>query len=88
MRTSSGTIFRPGQPGYDENRLGLNRAAGESRPACVFAAAGEHDVVAPVRPGGQLRRRPRLTTLKARYDPRNLFRINFNIPPSDEGETR
>jgi hypothetical protein len=54
----------------------------------VFAAAGEHDVVAPVRPGGQLRRRPRLTTLKARYDPRNLFRINFNIPPSDEGETR
>jgi FAD/FMN-containing dehydrogenase len=24
----------------------------------------------------------RLATIKAKYDPRNLFRINHNIPPS------
>ncbi|MGW3342785.1 FAD-binding oxidoreductase [Nonomuraea rubra] len=43
------TIFRRGEPGYDENRLGLNRAAGGSRPARVVAATGEHDVAAAVR---------------------------------------
>ncbi|MBB6555365.1 FAD-binding oxidoreductase [Nonomuraea rubra] len=47
------TIFRRGEPGYDENRLGLNRAAGESRPARVVAATGEHDVAAAVRLGAE-----------------------------------
>ncbi|WP_395106614.1 FAD-binding oxidoreductase [Actinomadura sp. SCN-SB] len=41
-------VIRPGEPGYDAERLGLNRAA-ESHPACVVAAVDERDVVAAVR---------------------------------------
>jgi FAD/FMN-containing dehydrogenase len=41
-------ILHPGQDGYDDERLGINRAA-ESRPAHVLAAATEEDVAAAVR---------------------------------------
>ncbi|WP_262495997.1 FAD-binding oxidoreductase [Nonomuraea sp. SYSU D8015] len=41
-------IFRPGQDGYDDERLGINRAA-ESLPDHVLAATTEHDVAAAVR---------------------------------------
>ncbi|MFC4113122.1 FAD-binding oxidoreductase [Nonomuraea zeae] len=41
-------ILSPGQDGYDDERLGINRAA-ESRPAHVLAATTEQDVAAAVR---------------------------------------
>ncbi|GAA2724875.1 FAD-binding oxidoreductase [Actinocorallia aurantiaca] len=41
-------VLRPGRPGYDDARMGLNRAA-PGRPACVVAATREEDVVAAVR---------------------------------------
>jgi FAD/FMN-containing dehydrogenase len=44
----AGTVIRPGEPGYDDERLGLNQAV-EPRPAYVVGAAGERDVVAAVR---------------------------------------
>jgi hypothetical protein len=48
MNVSPRNIFRPGEHGYDAERMGINRAV-ESRPACVIGAAGEQDVVAAVR---------------------------------------
>ncbi|HUG95759.1 MAG TPA: BBE domain-containing protein [Pleomorphomonadaceae bacterium] len=30
----------------------------------------------------------RLTTIKSRYDPTNLFRLNQNIPPMGDGRVR
>ncbi|WP_326821981.1 FAD-binding oxidoreductase [Streptosporangium sp. NBC_01756] len=48
MDTVPGQIFQRGQHGYDDERLGINRAA-ESHPAYVFGATGEQDVAAAVR---------------------------------------
>ncbi|GAA3221549.1 FAD-binding oxidoreductase [Actinocorallia longicatena] len=48
MKANRGPVVRPGESGYDEERLGLNRAV-ESRPAVVVGAAGEQDVVDAVR---------------------------------------
>ncbi|MEV0381181.1 FAD-binding oxidoreductase [Nonomuraea sp. NPDC050643] len=48
MVMNIGSLIRPGQPGYDEGRLGLNRAV-ESRPAYVVEASADEDVVAAVR---------------------------------------
>ncbi|GAA0452380.1 oxidoreductase [Paractinoplanes deccanensis] len=42
-RRFSGAVFRPGDAGYDEHRLGWQRAV-ESRPAVIAAAATSHDV--------------------------------------------
>jgi hypothetical protein len=52
MDASIGPVFQPGQPGYDDDRLGLNRAA-TSKPAYVVGAAGDQDVVAAVRPAAE-----------------------------------
>jgi FAD/FMN-containing dehydrogenase len=48
MNGITGSVVRPGEQGYDAERLGLNRAV-ESRPALVVAAVSDHDVVAAVR---------------------------------------
>ncbi|MFD5896356.1 FAD-binding oxidoreductase [Streptomyces sp. NPDC060366] len=56
MSTDIPPTCRPGQPGYDEARLGLNRAV-ESRPDRVVVARDEQDVVAAVRLAGA-RKRP------------------------------
>ncbi|MBE1489463.1 FAD-binding oxidoreductase [Plantactinospora soyae] len=48
MNGMTGPVARPGEQGYDDERLGLNRAV-ESRPAYVVGAAGDQDVVAAVR---------------------------------------
>ncbi|MBT2207265.1 FAD-binding oxidoreductase [Actinomadura sp. NEAU-AAG7] len=48
MNLPLGQVFRPGEPEYDDERLGLNRAV-ESCPEYVVGAASEHDVVAAVR---------------------------------------
>ena len=42
-----GAVFRPGDAGYDEHRLGWNRTF-ESRPALIAAARTAHDVRAAV----------------------------------------
>ncbi|MBC6463724.1 FAD-binding oxidoreductase, partial [Actinomadura sp. HBU206391] len=55
MNASTGPVFQPGQPGYDNERLGLNRAA-ESRPAYVVGAADDQDVVAAVRLAAEQKR--------------------------------
>ncbi|MFF7020278.1 FAD-binding oxidoreductase [Streptomyces klenkii] len=47
MSTDIEFALQPGQPGYDDARLGLNRAV-ESRPAFVVEAADDQDVVAAV----------------------------------------
>ncbi|WP_198652814.1 FAD-binding oxidoreductase [Actinocorallia populi] len=52
MDTGEGVVLRPGDAGYDGERLGLNRAVG-SRPAYVVGAAGERDVVDAVRSAGR-----------------------------------
>ncbi|GAA4604362.1 FAD/FMN-containing dehydrogenase [Actinoplanes octamycinicus] len=39
----TGAVFRPGEPGYDEHRLGWNRTV-DSRPALIVAAATGADV--------------------------------------------
>ncbi|WP_171169091.1 FAD-binding oxidoreductase [Streptomyces sp. I05A-00742] len=48
MSANTGPVFLPGHQGYDDERLGLNRAVA-SRPVRVVGAAGEQDVVAAVR---------------------------------------
>lgn len=48
METSVGRIFRPGEPGFDEESAGLNRAA-PAEPSAVVAAVDERDVVAAVK---------------------------------------
>ncbi|WP_207400650.1 FAD-binding oxidoreductase [Actinomadura roseirufa] len=55
MNTNAEHFLLPGESGYDDERLGLNRAI-ESRPACVVAASGEQDVVAAVRLAGEQKR--------------------------------
>jgi FAD/FMN-containing dehydrogenase len=55
MNTTSSQILRPGENGYDAERLGLNRAA-DACPAYVFAATGERDVAAAVRLAAEERR--------------------------------
>ncbi|MFD3506676.1 FAD-binding oxidoreductase [Nocardia sp. NPDC058666] len=47
MATSVDRIFRPGEQGFDEESMGLNRAAA-AQPAAVVAAVDERDVVAAV----------------------------------------
>ncbi|GIM95352.1 FAD-binding oxidoreductase [Paractinoplanes toevensis] len=42
-RHFTGAVFRPGRPGYDEHRLGWQRAF-DPRPAVIAAAATEADV--------------------------------------------
>ncbi|MFI1798834.1 FAD-binding oxidoreductase [Streptomyces sp. NPDC020379] len=55
MSTHMEWALQPGQPGYDDARRGLNRAA-ESRPAYVVEAATEQDVVAAVRLAAEQKR--------------------------------
>lgn len=44
----TGPVFRPGDPGYDDERLGYQRAHAH-RPAVIVGATGPDDVVAAVR---------------------------------------
>lgn len=55
MSTQWGWALEPDQPGYDDARLGLNRAA-ESRPAYVVEAADEQEVAAAVRLAAEQKR--------------------------------
>ncbi|MEV8476393.1 FAD-binding oxidoreductase [Streptomyces sp. NPDC051173] len=55
MSTHIEWALQPGEPGYDDARLGLNRAA-ESQPAYVVEAATEQDVVAAVRLAAEQKR--------------------------------
>ncbi|MFI2431531.1 FAD-binding oxidoreductase [Streptomyces sp. NPDC018693] len=48
----SGPVLRPGEQGYDEERLGYNLAL-DHRPAVVVGATGPEDVRAAVRYAGQ-----------------------------------
>ncbi|GLI02158.1 FAD-binding oxidoreductase [Phytohabitans aurantiacus] len=48
MEGIAGSVVRPSEPGYDDQRLGLNQAL-EPRPAYIVGATGEHDMVAAVR---------------------------------------
>jgi FAD/FMN-containing dehydrogenase len=50
-----GRVVRPGEQGYDDERLGLNRAV-ESQPAYVVGAAGDQDVAAAVRLAAEAKR--------------------------------
>jgi FAD/FMN-containing dehydrogenase len=52
VNTIIGPVLRAGEQGYDDERLGLNRAV-ESHPAYVVGAAGDQDVVAAVRLAAQ-----------------------------------
>lgn len=48
MNVNPGRALKPGEEGYDAERLSLNRAA-QGRPAFVVTAAGTEDVLAAVR---------------------------------------
>ena len=47
-RRARGPVVRPGDPSYDEARLGWNRTV-DSQPAVILQAQGAHDVQAAVR---------------------------------------
>jgi Berberine and berberine like len=87
----SGVLLRPGESGYDDVRR-VHNGMIDKRPALIARCLGNADgvfaivvsqivYVSPSRatygPNHQ-----RLRTLKAKYDPTNLFRLNQNIRPA------
>ena len=78
---------RWGDPAEDArvHRLGaraLRRARRRTRPAASTSTSCPRTRRERVRGGATAPNYERLATLKAKYDPNNLFRVNQNIQPA------
>ncbi|HVN53050.1 MAG TPA: BBE domain-containing protein [Anaerolineaceae bacterium] len=88
-----GRVIAPGEAGYDRART-VFYSGFDQRPAVILRPADAGDIArmialaregeARVREAYPTQTWERLTGIKRRYDPANLFHLNQNIPPSGE----
>lgn len=84
LRRPSGR--QPRREGFDED-AGAAAAAGHRRHASGVSCSTHDSAPERVRRAYTEANYQRLTTLKATYDPDQLFRVNHNIPPLRHGNS-